>query len=258
MLAAWRRLREARVLRDRAIPQDLWSLTLARYPFLARRSPQDLEALRRLATLFLADKEFHGAGGFVVTDAVAVAIAAQACLPVLRLGLDWYDDFVGIVVHADEVMARREVVDDDGVVHRYDEVLTGEAMERGPVMLSWRDVETAGETAERGYNVVVHEFAHIIDMRDGQADGVPPLPGRAAREAWFRTLDDEFEQLCRRLDAGVQTLMDPYAAEGHEEFFAVASETFFVAPADLLEEHPAFYAQLRGFFRQHPAAALAA
>jgi hypothetical protein len=78
---------------------------------------------------------------------------------------------VGIVVHPDEVVAQREVMDDDGVVHAYDEVLAGEAMEGGPVMLSWRDVADAGETAASGYNVVIHEFAHVLDMGDGAADG---------------------------------------------------------------------------------------
>ena len=143
-------------------------------PFLAERSASDLKQLRRLATLFLNEKEFTGIGGLIVTDEMAVSIAAQACLPVLRFGLAPYRGFVGIVVHADEVVARRSTTDDDGIVHEYDEVLTGEAMEGGPVMLSWRDVSQAGSTAEWGYNVVIHEFAHVLDMGDGAADGVPP------------------------------------------------------------------------------------
>ena len=134
-----------------------------------------------MAARFLADKEFHGANGMAITDTVAVAIAAQAVLPVLHLGLGWYDDFVGIVVHPDEVLARRTVHDETGVVHHYEEVLAGEAMDGGPVMLNWRDVEGAGATADQGYNVVIHEFVHKIDMRDGTPDGCPPLPSRAAR-----------------------------------------------------------------------------
>src|SRR5215208_6315964 len=107
-----RRRRDQRTLRKRPIPDALWELTLARYPFLARRHTEDLAALRELATLFLAQKEFTGAHGFEVSDEIAVAVAAQACLPVLRLGLQAYAGFVGIVIHPDEVVARREVMDE--------------------------------------------------------------------------------------------------------------------------------------------------
>ncbi|HEX6704605.1 MAG TPA: M90 family metallopeptidase [Albitalea sp.] len=247
-------MRDERTLRKRPIPDALWELTLARYPFLGRRSADDRAALRDLATLFLAQKEFTGAQGLAISDEIAVAIAAQACLPVLRLGLGAYAGFVGIVVHPDEVVARREVTDDDGVVHHYDETLSGEAMEGGPVMLSWRDVEAAGESAEWGYNVVVHEFAHVLDMADGVPDGVPLLPDRAAREAWCKVIDAQFDAFCAHVDGGVDTLLDPYGAESVDEFFAVASEVFFVAPEDLKLEHPELYALLQSYYRQDPAA----
>ena len=253
-----KRRRDARTLARRAIPDALWQLTLARFPFLVQRSAADLSRLREMSTLFLAAKEFSGAHGLHVDDAMAVAIAAQACLPVLELGLAWYDGFVGIVVHADGAIAQREFTDDDGVVHRYEEELSGEAMHGGPVMLSWRDVAESGESAEVGYNVVIHEFAHVLDMRDGLADGVPPLPDRAARQRWLQVLEAEYEAFCTRVDADEDTLLDPYAAEAVEEFFAVACEVFFVAPRDLLNEHPPMYELLRGFFRQDPGAGGAA
>jgi Mlc titration factor MtfA (ptsG expression regulator) len=253
---AWlKRWRTARTLERRAIPEPLWRLTLARFPFLAARSGADIAQLRDLATLFLATKEFTGAHGLEVNDEMAVAIAAQACLPVLKLGLEGYDGFVGIVVHADAVVAAREFVDDAGVVHEYEEELSGEAMHGGPVMLSWFDVDDAAASAAVGYNVVIHEFVHVLDMRNGLADGVPALPDRAARDAWVRVLDAEFDAFCARVDAGEDTLLDPYGAEAEEEFFAVASEAFFVAPHDFRAEHPRLYDLLSGFFRQDPAGA---
>ena len=253
-LQRWRQHREQRALQRRAIPDALWALTLARLPFLADRSSDDLAELRRLASLFLDRKRFHGAGGLVVDDAMAVSIAAQACLPVLRLGLAPYDRFVGIVVHPDEVVARREVMDDDGLVHEYDEVLTGEAMDGGPVMLSWQDVDGAGESADWGYNVVIHEFAHVLDMGDGQADGVPPLPSAAERTAWLDQLLPAYERFCDQVDAGEDTLLDHYGATGPEEFFAVLAESFFVSPKALRAEQPGLYGLLARYFRQDPAA----
>jgi MtfA peptidase len=252
----WRQLRqrsEQRAVERRPIPDSLWALTLARYPFLALRDAQDIAELRRLSSLFLDSKEFTGAHGLEISDDMAVAIAAQACLPVLRRGLSAFDGFVGIVVHPDEVQVTREFVDDDGVVHEYDEVLAGEAMEGGPVMLSWRDVSEAGESAQWGYNVVVHEFAHVLDMGDGVADGIPPLASGAERKHWQAVLMAEYEAFCDRVDAGDDTALDPYGAESPEEFFAVASEAFFVAPQDMRAEHPALYELLAGFYRQDPA-----
>ena len=242
------------MLARRAIPEPLWQLTLARLPFLARRSPEDLAELRRLASLFLDEKEFTGVGGLLVNDDMAVCIAAQAVLPVLRFGLAPYRGFVGIVVHADEVVAQREVMDDDGIMHAYDEVLTGEAMAGGPVMLSWIDVAESGESADWGYNVVIHEFAHVLDMGDGEADGVPPLPGAAEHAAWVAVLDPAFERFCAAVGAGHETQLDPYGASGVEEFFAVVSETFFVKPQALRAEHPEIYDLLAGYYQQDPAA----
>jgi Mlc titration factor MtfA (ptsG expression regulator) len=221
--------------------------------------------LRELTAGFMEQKEFHGAQGLVITDAMAVAIAAQACLPVLHLGtcaqaLAWYGDFVGIVVHPGEVVAQREMIDELGVVHRYSEQLVGEAMDSGPVMLSWQDVAAA--SSEHGYNVVIHEFVHKLDLRDGVADGCPPLPtgfmgaasARQARLDWLAILqsayDDFREQVirCERF-GGHPTWLDPYGAESVDEFFAVACEAYFVNRERFADEFKSLIALFDAFFR---------
>ena len=209
-----------------------------------------MQRLRELSTLFLADKEFSGASGLQVTDAMAVAIAAQACLPVLELGLGCYGGFVGIVVHPDPVAARRETMDEIGVVHRFTEELSGEAMDGGPLMLAWSDVAEAGESAAWGYNVVIHEFVHVLDLHAARA-GVPPGGGGAS---WARRLADEHTRFVERVEAGEDTLLDPYGAEAIEEFLAVAAEAFFVASGELKDEEPRLYGLLVDFFRQDPEA----
>ena len=246
-LQRWRR---ARTLERRPIPEALWQLTLARFPFLAARSQADLTELRDMATLFLSRKEFTGARGLTVSDEMAVAIAAQACLPALKLGLHWFDGFVGIVVHEDAVVARRETEDEDGIVHAFDEELSGEAMSGGPVMLAWRDVDEAGESAAAGYNVVVHEFAHVVDMRSGATMGADGADSGSELGRWQVALREEYATFAEAVDAGYETFLDPYGAEALEEFFAVAAEAFFVAPDELKAEQPRVYALLSAFFKQ--------
>ena len=246
-----------------ALPDAAWQAVLARYPFLGNRPAPDVARLRMLAAEFLRDKEFHGAHGFVITDEVALAVAAQAVLPVLHLrgGLDWYDDFVGIVIHPSEVVARRTSVDETGVVHEYDEVVAGEAMDRGPVMLSWQDVLASSVTMGDGYNVVIHEFAHKIDMRSGAADGCPLLPAgfagktsaRESRAAWQGVIQPAFEHfrektiMAERFGAE-PTWLDPYGATSISEFFAVTCEAYFVNRETFVREFPSLRILFDEFF----------
>ena len=261
----WQWLRRlSRSRPPQALPEPLWRKTLGDYAFLAALNASEQDHLRELSAAFLARKEFHGAQGLAVTDAMALAIAAQACLPLLHWGpgtqtLDWYDDFVGIVVHPGEVVAPREVMDEDGVVHRYREVLAGEAMDGGPVMLSWHDVTAT--SVESGYNVVIHEFVHKLDLRDGTADGRPPLPAgfmglqpRQARARWDSILGQAYEDFreqvikAERFGAPMPWL-DAYGASAPDEFFAVASEAYFLNRQQLARELPALLPLFDAFYR---------
>ncbi len=249
------------------IPATFWLQTLQRHPFLSTLPLPDQAKLRALSALFLDDKQFHGAHGLQVTDAMAIDIAAQACLPLLHWGdaaqaLGWYDDFVTIVVHPGEAVARRESMDEAGVVHHYTEVLAGEAMERGPIMLSWPHVAEGAANAGHGSNVVVHEFVHKLDMRSGQANGCPPLPAgflgthsaRAAHEAWWSAWEPAYAQFreavikAERFGAAWPWL-DAYGATAPAEFFAVACEAYFVNRERFALEFPGLVPVLDAFFR---------
>lgn len=250
-----------------SIPDGLWQATLADYCFLQRLAPAEQARLRQLAALFLQRKEFTGAHGLEITDAMAVAIAAQACVLLLRWGepeqaLRWYGDFVGIIVHPDDALAHRQAVDEAGVVHSYDEVIQGEAMEGGPVMLSWPAVHEA-HAGQQAINVVIHEFAHKIDMRNGAADGCPPLPpgfmgaasGTEARRLWqahWAPAYEHFrEQVIRHERFGQPApWLDAYAAEDPAEFFAVACEGYWVDRERMAQELPTVVRALDAFFRR--------
>jgi Mlc titration factor MtfA (ptsG expression regulator) len=238
-LADWRR---KRVLQKHRIDDALWASATSGLSFLPRS-----EKLRELALLFLAEKQFAGAQGMEVTDTMRVSIAAQACLPILELGLDWYAGFTGIVVYPGDFRVRRAETDEHGVVHEWDDDLAGEAMPGGPVVLSWD--ATANDPQ---INVVIHEFAHKLDMRNGAADGLPPLHPGMERAAWSAAFEEAYEGFCDALERGKDTWLDPYAAEHPSEFFAVISEAFFEQPAETRRRYPDVYEQLKLFYKQDP------
>lgn len=256
--------------RRRALPidDDAWRRLLDGQPWLRGLADADARRLRELIAGFLSAKTFSGTHGLVPDDAMRLTIAAQACLPVLRFGLAPYDDFVEIVVYPSAFAVRRRITDDDGLVHEFDDVLAGEAMDGGPVVLSWEDV--AGADRPSATNVVIHEFVHKLDMADGDADGCPPMP-QAARARWREALErayddfvDELEALEARLpadidpdseaaDAWYATLpLDPYAATDEAEFFAVAAEAFFIEPGALHEAYPELFDRFVEYFGRDP------
>ena len=239
-LTDWRR---RRVLEKHRIDDALWAHATSSLSFLPRH-----RKLRELSLLFLAEKQFTGAHELEVTDAMRVAIAAQACLPVLELGLDWYRGFTGIVVYPGDFRVQRRETDADGVVHEWDDELAGEAMPGGPVVLSWDAAAHDGEV-----NVVIHEFAHKLDMLNGAADGLPPLHPGMEVAAWARAFEEAYQGFCDALERGKDTWLDPYAAEHPSEFFAVISEAFFTDPAQTRRRYPDVFDQLRQFYRQEPA-----
>jgi len=245
-----RNWRHRHILRHNRITVADWCRTVTNLPVLKGLQAEELERLRTLATLFLHEKSMEPAHGLTLTEAMRFDLAAQAVLPILNLGLDWYDGWTSLVVYPDEFLTRREWTDEAGVVHARREIRSGEAWERGPVVLSWADVATSGNCD--GYNAVIHEMAHKLDMCNGIADGCPQLHGEMRAAAWRAAFQPAYEDMCRRADAGEYTPIDPYASEAPEEFFAVTSEYFFEQPRLLQSEYPAVYSQLAAFYRQDP------
>ena len=253
MTSWFKALRRRRLLRRYRIEDALWDKATGALEFLRNLSPEEAVQLKQLSLLLLAEKEFVGAAGLELTDAMRVSIAAQACLPILELGLDWYSGWHGVVVYPGDFRVRRSETDEDGVVHEWDDELAGEAMPGGPVVLSW---DAAARDPE--INVVIHEFAHKLDMLDGVVDGTPPLHAGMDRAAWRTAFKEAYEGFCDAVERGKNTWLDPYAAEHSSEFFAVVSEAFFEDPKETRRRYPDVYRQLCLFYKQDPAARCAA
>ena len=253
MFRLLRKRRRRKVLATRRIPDETWRDVLGAVPVLRALDDGERARLRDLALLFLHEKRIEAAGGLDIDDAMRTRVAALACLPILELGLDCYDGFASVILYPGEFVVRdREHVDEAGVVHVGDDVLSGEAWEAGPVILGWEDVEASGQGD--GYNVVAHEFAHKLDLLDGAVNGLPPLHRGMSVAEWTSTFQAAYDALVRQIERGEETWLDPSAAEDPGEFFAVCSEVFFDTPLDLLVRYPALYRQLAAFYRQDPAA----
>lgn len=249
MFSAYRRWRRRQTAASFAVERATWERVEARLPFLDFLEPAERSRLRALTLEFLAEKEIAGARGLQIDNDMRLAIALQACLLILNIGLEAYGDWVGIVVYPGDFVIPRNMIDDAGVVHEYEDAVLGEAWLGGPVMISWFDDPNRTE----GINVVLHEFAHKLDMRGGEPTGIPPLPAEMNAGEWAHDFGEAYADLCRRVDEGEDTPLDPYATESPAEFFAVMSEAFFETPMLLQEEYPHVYGQLARYYRTDPA-----
>ncbi len=250
-----RRARRARLLTRTRIRYGTWHAACRRLPALACLDRARRVRLRVLAGLFLAEKTIAGAGGLTVDEHMGTVIAAQACLPVLELGLEAYRGWRTVIVYPDTFLVDRQEYDEAGVLHESRQELAGESWEQGPVILSWGDIAWAGPDGDLDGAIILHEFAHKLDMLSGGPNGMPPLHRDMDPAAWTEAFSAAYAALCDAVDAGQETAIDPYAAESPGEFFAVLSEEFFEAPGRLRAAFPDVYRQLSGFYRQDPAEA---
>lgn len=230
------------------------SSTLA-LPLFLGFSDSEKATLCELAEQLLADKTLTPVSGAVLDASMCAAIALQAALPILHLGYSPYRGWREIVLYPAEFMPDREMTDDFGVVHRVRHPMSGEAWDGGPLVLSLDDVAASGYC--QGYNVVIHEFAHKLDMRNGAVDGLPGLHADMSVDDWAVAFNEAYADFCQRVDADEETEIDPYAAESPAEFFAVLTEYFFEAPDVLHTTYPVVYQQMRRYFRQDPLIRLA-
>jgi len=244
---AWRR---KRILARARLDHDAWRKVLQRFPFARGLSPDERKRLLELTVLFLHDKRFSAAHGLQLTDAMRLHVTIQACILILNLGIEFYRGWSEIIVYPAEFVPRHQYTDEMGVVHQGDEAYAGEAWLDGPVILSWADVvETEYPD---GVNVVIHEFAHKLDMLNGGANGYPPLHRGMTRRAWAEAFSAAYDDFRKRVEHGEDMVIDPYASESPAEFFAVLSEAFFELPDVVDAEYPRVYTQLSQFYRQDP------
>lgn len=246
-----RRIKTRYLLHRYPIRHDIWHSVTERLVILHRLSAVEKAHLRELTTLFLHEKRFICVG-IELTDKMQVTIAVQACLPILHLGFGLLSGWTDIVVLSRCVFVNREQVDEIGVVHQEERLLSGEAWSRGPIVLSWSDIEHDIADAQRGQNVVIHEIAHKLDMLDGSSNGIPPLHFKMVIPDWTTALTEAYAALQQSVEHHERTCVNAYAATSPAEFFAVLSEYFFTKPEVLFTHYLAVYRQFEQYYRQSP------
>ncbi|MGE0142741.1 MAG: zinc-dependent peptidase [Planctomycetota bacterium] len=227
-----------------------WNACFETQPVLLNLEPSEVSRVIAIAERLLARWDFEPCRGATVDVPLRCAITAQAALLVLELGMEWLDAVPGVLVYPSGYRARRREVDELGIVREGYEDLLGEAAPEGPVVLSASEVLSAVDG--EAFNLVIHEFAHQLDARSGEADGLPPLHAGMDPVAWRSDFLAAAADLERRESDGEDTVLDPYAAESPAESFAVFSEAFFTVPIELHVEYPRVFEHLREFYRQDP------
>lgn len=232
----------------------IWGDVRKTVPWVAALDDSRAERLRTLSALFLQRKTITPLAGLALDDAQRATLAALCCLPLLEFGAEGLRGWSQLLVYPEAFRVNRSHVDAAGVMHEWDDELIGEAWEAGPVILSWADIQADIAEPDAGFCVAAHEIAHKLDALDGALDGTPPLP-REWQKRWARDFQTAYDALCAEVDGGRETAIDEYAAEAPEEFFAVASEYHFSAPALLRETMPEVAGHLARFYGPSPFAA---
>jgi Mlc titration factor MtfA (ptsG expression regulator) len=248
---------QRRLRLQRAPFPPAWRRYLWRWPLYRHLPPVLQQRLQKMVQVFVAEKPVIGCQGLQVTDEMRVLIAAQACLMVLQLhasaGTAPFPELRQVLLYPHPFVVQASHTQPGGVVSSGQEIRLGESWQHGQVVLSWPDVQ-AGLRENTAQNLVIHEFAHQLDQENGPANGAPLLQRGQSVATWAQVFQREYETLQWLVDAGESTLIDPYGASAPEEFFAVASETFFMQPQALAQQHPALFAQLARYYDLDPRA----
>ncbi|MBW4574251.1 MAG: zinc-dependent peptidase [Aphanothece sp. CMT-3BRIN-NPC111] len=239
-------------LKHRSFP-PLWNAIIENnLPISPHLSPFERRRLQGHIQVFLAEKQFIGCGGLQVTEEIKLIVAAVSCLLLLNERGKYFPKLRSILIYPSAYLANETSAIGGYVVEEKRVARLGESWTNDQLVLSWEQVKRDTYNWRDGRNVVLHEFAHQLDQEDGKAEGVPILQRHSDYPIWAQVMAAEYQQLCNDVEEGVKTVMDSYGATNPAEFFAVATETFFEKPQQLLKKHPALYEQLQRYYQLDP------
>lgn len=251
MIALLRRRRRRALLAQE--PDPAWERILEhRFVPFRRLGGEDRRELLGHTRVLLEEKRFEGCGGFELTDEARVLVAGQASVLLLHRQSDYFPRLSSILIYPDAYVVPVQYEAGGGLVVEDEIDHIGESWETGSLIVSWKDVLRGAAGKDRGCNVVLHEFAHQVDGETGEPDGVPSIEDPELRARWIEVFEREFDRLREMADRRRRTFIDEYGAEHPAEFFAVATEHFFMEPRPFSQRHPELYRVLASFWCQDP------
>lgn len=240
-------------LKKHPITYSRWKIT-RHLPCIKYLSPVEKARLRILTCVFLEQKNIVGVQGLTLTNMMKLIIASQACIPVLKLGINYYSGFLQVSIYPGAFWVNNKIRDASGVLHTQTQLLAGQSWSHGPVILSWEDILNDMQAKEQGHNVIIHEFAHKIDMLNQGANGVPPIHKDMNMQQWGKVFRNAFHRTNNDIKKHRRPQISRYSATSPAEFFAVVSEYFFSTPEHLQKNYTKVYNKLKLFYKQDPVA----
>ncbi|MBH8576428.1 zinc-dependent peptidase [Nostocaceae cyanobacterium CENA369] len=239
-------------LKHRPFPA-LWNAIIENnLPIYLRLFPTEYRRLQGHIQVFLVEKQFIGCAGLQITEEMKLTIAAVACLLLLNERGEYFPKLRSILIYPSTYFVNETIATGNYVVEERRVARLGESWTKDQVILSWEQVKQDTHNWNDGHNVVLHEFAHQLDQEDGKAEGVPILPRKSDYLIWARVMTEAYQQLCHDVQQNIKTVMNSYGATNPAEFFAVATETFFEKPQQLLKQNPALYQLLQHYYQLDP------
>lgn len=254
MIFGWLKDRRRRKLAAQEFPATWLQIVHRNCRHFATLTAAEQQRLLRDIRWFLDEKSIETAIGINLTDEMRVTVAAHASLLGLGFEAPPFDRLRSVIFRDGAYMATQVQRGTSGFELHSETARIGETSRNGPVLLSWEDVQQQCRDSPYGRNVILHEFAHLLDMVDGDVDGVPPLQTEEQYRTWKDVTRIEYRRLVQEAHMGIPSLLDWYGATNEAEFFAVATESFFEQPMEMRKLHPRLYDVLRAFYRQDPAA----
>jgi Mlc titration factor MtfA (ptsG expression regulator) len=251
----WFRERRRKKLTQAAFPSSWEGIIRQNVAHYCMLEDTERANLRALIQVFISEKNWEGAGGLELDDEIRVTISAQACLLILGLPHNYYQNVQSIIVYPSTVVPpqrKRGFFEITLAPVGIEQPISGQAFRRGPVIIVWDAALHGGRHPELGYNVVYHEFAHKLDMLDGVANGTPPLRTRTEYRDWMLICSREYQRLRHDAAMGRKSFLNSYGATSEAEFFAVATEQFFDQPQLMIKQAPDLYRVLLEYYRQNP------
>lgn len=254
MLFQWLRNRRRQKLAMEPFPDAWLGIVHRNCRHFGTLTPHEQSRLLRDIRWFLDEKSIEVSLGLLLTDEMRVTVAAHASLLGLGFEAPPFDRLKSVILQPEVYTGTKVQRGPSGLELHSQEQRLGEAWRNGPVLLSWQDVVRQCRDQPDGRNVILHEFAHLLDMADADADGVPQLESEAQVRTWLDVTRSEYHRLVRQAALGRHTLLDWYGGTNEAEFFAVATETFFEQPVEMRNLHASLYDVLCAFYKQDPAA----